>query len=128
MMNYYTPDEGYQALTVLGDEGRNAYRLATPADVVLPFLVFLSLSLPAVTLGKKCRYAISPFIYMISDYIENIAEIYVLGIYPKRNDSIMTLACYAVLLDIQPGQVISCRILPTTFYNRVYPIIQAVLI
>ncbi|CAF3774261.1 unnamed protein product, partial [Rotaria sordida] len=97
MMNYYTPDEGYQALTVLGDEGRNAYRLATHADVILPFLVFLSLSLTAVTLGKKYRYAIGPFIYMIADYIENIAEIYVLRIYPKRNDSIMTLACYAGL-------------------------------
>jgi hypothetical protein len=99
-MNYYTPDEGYQALSSLGDNGRNAYRLVNYADFVLPLLLFLSLSLPNVALGKRCHYVIGPLIYMISDYIENIFEKYVLEIYPKRNDLIMTLACYAGLVKI----------------------------
>ena len=99
-MNYYTPDEGYQALSSLGDNGRNAYRLANYADFVLPILLFLSLSLPNVALGKRCHYVIGPLIYMISDYIENIFEKYVLEIYPKRNDLIMTLACYSGLVKI----------------------------
>ncbi|CAF0781111.1 unnamed protein product [Adineta steineri] len=94
-MNYYTPDEGYQALTRLGNDGRNAYRLSNYTDFILPFLLFLSLSLPNLALGKGFCYIISPLIYMISDYIENIAEKYVLEIYPKRNDSIMMLACYS---------------------------------
>ncbi|CAF4232306.1 unnamed protein product, partial [Adineta steineri] len=99
-MNYYTPDEGYQALTRLGNDGRNAYRLSNYTDFILPFLLFLSLSLPNLALGKGSRYIISPLIYMISDYIENIAEKYVLEIYPKRNDSIMMLACYSGLIKM----------------------------
>lgn len=97
-MTYYTPEEGYQALTVLGHNGRNAYRLTNYADFVLPVLLFLSLSLPNLAVGKGSQYIIGPLFYMISDYIENIAEKYVLEIYPKRNDSIMTIACYAGLL------------------------------
>jgi hypothetical protein len=99
-MNYYTPDEGYQALSALGENGRNAYRLANYADFVLPLLFFLSFSLPNLALGKGCQYIIGPLIYMISEYIENIAEKYVLEIYPKRNDFVMTLACYSGLVKI----------------------------
>ena len=98
-MTYYTPDEGYQALSSLGDDGRNAYRLTNYVDFVIPLFFFLSLSLPNVALGKtRCHYVIGPLICMISDYIENIFEKYVLEIYPKRNDLIMTLACYAGLV------------------------------
>ena len=99
-MNYYTPDEGYQALTILGENGRNAYRLANYTDFVLPFLLFLSLSLPNLALGKGYRYIIGPLIYMIIDYFENIAEKYVLEIYPQRNDFVMTLACYFGLIKM----------------------------
>jgi hypothetical protein len=99
-MNYYTPDEGYQALSVLGDGGRDAYRLANYTDFVLPFLLFLSLSLSNLALGKRCHYVICPLAYMISDYVENIAEKYVLEIYPKRNDLVMTLACYSGLVKM----------------------------
>jgi hypothetical protein len=99
-MNYYTPDEGYEALSVLGVDGRHAYRLANYTDFILPFLLFLALSLPNVALGKRCRYVIGPLTYMISDYIENIAQKYVLEIYPQRNDTIMRLACYAGLIKL----------------------------
>ena len=99
-MTYYTPDEGYQALSSLGDDGRNAYRLGNYADFVLPLCFFLSLSLPNVALGKRSHYIVAPLIYMISDYIENIFEKYVLEIYPNRNDLIMTLACYAGLVKM----------------------------
>ncbi|UJR24409.1 hypothetical protein I4U23_005786 [Adineta vaga] len=94
---YYTPDEGYQTLSILGIDGRNAYRLTNYYDFVLPIILFLSLTLPNIALGEKCYCLIAPFIYMISDYIENLAEKYVLEIYPERNDSMMTLACYAGL-------------------------------
>ena len=94
-MTYYTPDEGYQTLSALGDNGRHAYRLMNYADFVLPFLLFLSLSLPNLTLRKGRQYIIVPFLYMIVDYVENLAEKYVLEIYPKRQDSVMKLACYA---------------------------------
>jgi hypothetical protein len=100
MMTYYTPDEGYQALSVLGDNGRHAYRLTNYVDFVLPILLFLSLSLPNLALGKGRQYIIGPFLYMISDYIENLAEKYVLEIYPKRHDSVMKLACYAGLMKM----------------------------
>ncbi|CAF3557763.1 unnamed protein product [Rotaria sp. Silwood1] len=99
-MSYYTPDEGYQVLSDLGDNGRNAYRLANYTDFVLPILLFLSLSLPNLALRKGCQYVIVPLIYMISDYIENVAEKYVLEIYPRRNDFVMTLACYFGLIKI----------------------------
>ena len=92
---YYTPDEGYQILTALDVGGRNAYRFANSLDFILPILLFLSLSLPDIALGERCHCLIMPFVYMISDYIENIAERYVLEIYPKRNDLMMTLAIYA---------------------------------
>ncbi|UJR32312.1 hypothetical protein I4U23_019776 [Adineta vaga] len=97
---YYTPDEGYQALTSLGSYGRHAYRLANYTDFVLPILFFLTLTLPNLALGKRSHYMIGPFIYMIVDYIENIAEKYVLDIYPQRNDTIMTLACYTGLIKL----------------------------
>jgi hypothetical protein len=74
--------------------------LANYADFVLPFSIFLSLSLPNVAIGKNCQHIIGPMIYMISDYIENISEKYVLEIYPKRNDLVMTLACYAGLVKL----------------------------
>jgi hypothetical protein len=99
-MTYYTPDEGYQALSVLGDNGRQAFRLANYIDFVLPIPVFLSLSLPNVAMGKGCQHIIGPLIFMISDYIENISEKYVLEIYPKRNDLVMTLACYAGIIKL----------------------------
>ncbi|CAF1550639.1 unnamed protein product [Adineta ricciae] len=97
---YNTPDEGSQTLTVLHVGGRNAYRLANYYDFVLPIILFLSLSLPNTALGEKCYCPTAPFIYMISDYIENIAEKYILEIYSKQNDSMMTLACYAGLKKI----------------------------
>ena len=100
LMNYYTPDEGYQVLSALGDSGRNAYRIANRRDFILPILLFLSLSLPNVAVGKGCRYVAVPFIYMVSDYIENIAEKYVLEIFPERNDVIIALACYVGLIKI----------------------------
>src|SRR4051794_37808507 len=51
-MNYYTSDEGYQVLSNLGEDGRNAYRLLNYWDFILPFLMFLSLSLSSIALGK----------------------------------------------------------------------------
>ena len=93
-MTYYTPDEGYQALTNLREGGRQAYRLANYFDFILPILLFLALSLPNVAMEKRSKHIIAPFLYMISDYMENLAQKYVLDIYPKRNDFIMTLACY----------------------------------
>ncbi|UJR24411.1 hypothetical protein I4U23_005787 [Adineta vaga] len=99
-LNYYTSDEGYQTLTVLGVDGRNAYRLTNYYDFVLPFFLFLSLSLPNIALDESCHCVIAPFIYMISDYIENLAEKYVLEIYPERNDLMMTLASYTGLIKI----------------------------
>ncbi|CAF1226676.1 unnamed protein product [Adineta ricciae] len=97
-INYYTPDEGYEALMNLGSRGRHAYRLANYTDFVLPILLFFSLTLPNLALGKGSRYVVGPFIYMFVDYLENIAEKYVLEIYPERNDPIMTFACYTVVV------------------------------
>ncbi|CAF2078560.1 unnamed protein product [Rotaria magnacalcarata] len=99
-IHYYTAEEGYQVLSNLGDHGRDAYRLANYADFTLPIFLFLSLSLPSLALGKGCLHVMGPLLYMISDYIENIAEKYVLEIYPKRNDIVMTLACYTGLVKI----------------------------
>lgn len=99
-LNYYTPDEGYEVLSKLGDRGRDAYRLTNYADFILPVCLFLSLSLPHLAMKNNDRFLILPLIYMISDYMENITEKYVLEIYPKRNDFIMTLACYTGLIKI----------------------------
>ena len=99
-MMYYTPDEGYQALTVLGKEGREAFRLANYIDFAIPLAIFFALSLPNVAMGKGSLHLIGPIVCSVSDYIENIAEKYVLEIYPKRNDLVMTLACYAGLVKI----------------------------
>ena len=93
-MSYYTADEGYQVLSNLGDDGRNAYRLVNYGDFLFPFLLFLSLSLSSIALGKGSYHLVAPFVCMISDYLENIAEKYVLEIFPKRNDFVMNLACY----------------------------------
>ncbi|UJR12864.1 hypothetical protein I4U23_017038 [Adineta vaga] len=97
-MTYYTPDEGYQTLSNLGDNGRRAYRLTNYAEFVFPILLFLSLSLSNLGMGKGYHYIIGPFLYMIFEYIENLAEKYVLEIYPNRHDSLMNLACYAGLV------------------------------
>ena len=91
-LTYYTADEGYEVLSILGDQGRQAYRLVNYADFVLPILLFLSLSLPHVAMGTNNRWIVFPLAYMLSDYMENIAEKYVLEIYPSRNDFVMTLA------------------------------------
>lgn len=99
-LTYYTPDEGYQTLAVLGDQGRDAYRWTNYADFVIPVLFFLSVSLPNVAMGKDSRYIVAPLIYMISDYLENIAQKFVLEIYPKRNDFVMTAACYAGMVKM----------------------------
>ncbi len=97
-MIYYTPDDGYEALSVLGDKGRQAYRLASYIDFLLPISLFLALSLPNLAMGKANQYIIAPFLCMISDYIENLAEKYVLEIYPNRHDTVMQIACYAGLM------------------------------
>jgi hypothetical protein len=93
-LNYYTSDEGYQVLSNLGEDGRNAYRLLNYWDCVLPFLIFFSVSLSNIALGKGRYYVIAPFATMVFDYMENIAEKYVLEIFPERNDFAMNLACY----------------------------------
>jgi len=97
---YFTPDDGYEVLSNLGDQGRQAYRLLNYIDFILPISLFLSLSLPNLAMNKGPAYIIAPFLYMISDYIENLAEKYVLEIYPNRHDTIMSLACYAGLLKM----------------------------
>jgi hypothetical protein len=99
-MAYYTSDEGYQVLSNLGEDGRNAYRLVNYGDFVLPFLIFLSLSLSSIALGKGHYHVIAPFVYMVFDYLENIAEKYVLEIFPERNDFAMSLACYFGLVKM----------------------------
>ncbi|CAF1224006.1 unnamed protein product [Adineta steineri] len=98
-MTYYTPDEGYQTLSNLGDDGRRAYRLTNNAEFVFPILLFLSLSLSNLVMGKGHHYITGPFLYMIFEYIENLAEKYVLEIYPNRHDTVMKLACYAGLIN-----------------------------
>ncbi|CAF3798604.1 unnamed protein product [Rotaria magnacalcarata] len=115
-IHYYTAEEGYQVLSNLGDHGRDAYRLANYADFTLPIFLFLSLSLPSLALGKGCLHVMGPLLYMISDYIENIAEKYVLEIYPKRNDIVMTLACYTGLVKI------------LTFLGSLFVLIKSILI
>jgi hypothetical protein len=104
-MNYYTSDEGYQVLSNLGEDGRNAYRLVNYGEFVLPFLVFLSISLSSIALGKGRYHIVAPFVYMIFDYLENIAEKYVLEIFPERNDFVMSLACYFGLVKMSGGGV-----------------------
>jgi hypothetical protein len=105
MLYYYTPDEGYQTLTNLGEKGRDAFRLANYVDFAIPLTIFFALSLPNVAMGKGCLHIIGPMVCAVSDYIENIAEKYVLEIYPKRNDLVMTLACYAGLVKMGSAYV-----------------------
>lgn len=100
-VTYYTSEEGYEILTNLGNDGRHSYQLAKYySDFILPILFFMSLSLPNLSMGKDSRYVIAPFIHMTADYIENMAERYVLDIYPRRNDLIMTLACYSGVVKV----------------------------
>jgi hypothetical protein len=99
-MSYYTSDEGYQVLSNLGEDGRNAYRLVNYGDFVLPFLIFLSVSLSSIALGKGQYHVIAPFVCMVFDCLENIAEKYVLEIFPERNDFAMNLACYFGLVKM----------------------------
>lgn len=99
-LNYYTADEGYQVLLNLGEQGRQAYRWTNYADFILPILLFLSLSLPNLAMKTNNRLITFPFIYMLFDYLENIAEKYVLEIYPERNDLIMTFAAGTGLIKI----------------------------
>jgi hypothetical protein len=104
-MNYYTSDEGYQVLSNLGEDGRNAYRLLNYADFVFAALIFLSWSLSNIALGKGRYHVIAPFVVMVFDYLENIAEKYVLEIFPERNDFVMNLACYFGLVKISAAGV-----------------------
>ena len=104
-MNYYTSDEGYQVLSNLGEDGRNAYRLLNYGEFVFPFLIFLSLSLSSTALGKGRYHVIAPFVYMVFEYLENIAEKYVLEIFPERNDFVMSLACYFGLVKFSAAGV-----------------------
>lgn len=100
VLNYYSPEEGYQALALLGEQGRHAYRLANYTDFVLPVLLFLSVGLPFIALKKSPSHLILAFLYLITDYLENLAEKYVLEIFPERNDTIMMIACYTGLTKI----------------------------
>ena len=93
-VTYYTPEEGYQILSTLGEKGRNAYRWTNYADFAFPLFLALSVSLPQLALGQSARHLVPALTYLIFDYLENVAEKYVLEIYPKRNDQVMTLACY----------------------------------
>ncbi|UJR12624.1 hypothetical protein I4U23_016799 [Adineta vaga] len=99
-MNYYTSEEGYQVLSNLGEDGRNAYRLVNYVDFIFPFLICLSLTLSNIALKQRYYHIIAPFVFMIFDYLENIAEKYVLEIFPGRNDFIMNLACYFGLMKM----------------------------
>ena len=103
ILNYYTPDEGYQVLSNLGEHGRNAYRLVNYGEFIFPFLISLSMGLSSIALGKGSFHLIAPFVYMIFDYLENVAEKYVLEIFTERNDFVMSLACYFGLVKILAG-------------------------
>lgn len=105
MMSYYTADEGYQVLSNLGEDGRNAYRLISYADFVFPFLICLSMGLASIALGKGNHHLIAPFVCMVFDYLENVAEKYVLEIFSARNDIVMTLACYFGLVKMFASSV-----------------------
>ena len=105
ILNYYTPDEGYQVLSNLGGDGRNAYRLVNYGEFIFPFLISLSMGLSSIALGKGSFHLIAPFVYMIFDYLENIAEKYVLEVFPERNDFVMKLACYFGLVKMLAGSV-----------------------
>ena len=118
-MSYYTPAEGYQALSALGPGGRNAYRLLNYVDFVVPFANFLSLSLSNIALGSEGAGVTFPFMYLIADFAENLAERFVLDIYPRRNDAVMTLACYFGLIKMLFA-VISALILMANIFTSVY--------
>jgi hypothetical protein len=105
ILNYYTPDEGYQVLSNLGEDGRNAYRFVNYGEFIFPFLIALSMGLSSIALGKGCYHLIAPSVYMVFDYLENIAEKYVLEIFPERNDFVMQLACYFGLVKMLAGSV-----------------------
>ena len=118
-MSYYTPADGYRALSVLGPGGRNAYRLLNYVDFLVPLANFLSLSLSNIALGSEGAGVTFPFLYFIADYAENLAERYVLEIYPTRNDAVMTLACYFGLIKMLFG-AISLLILLVTITKSAY--------
>lgn len=93
-VTFYTANQGYQILIDLKSGGRDAYRLANYIDFILPIFLFLSLSLTNLVLNKTNPSVKYPFIYLVSDYLENLTEKYVLEIFPERNDFVMNLTCY----------------------------------
>ncbi|CAF1646448.1 unnamed protein product [Adineta ricciae] len=125
-MTYYTADEGYQVLSNLGEGGRNAYRLVNYVDFVFPFLMFLSISSSNIAFGKGRYYLIAPLVCMVFDYLENIAERYVLEIFPERNDFVMNLACYFGLVKmsavIVSGSLFTFNVLQWFWRRRNYPL------
>ena len=103
---YYTPEQAYQRLAILGEQGRAAYMRILMGDLVYPALLgsFLSVAItqvfrhafPANSVWHKLN--LLPLANMTVDYLENILLITLLTNYPTHLNGVATIAGFVTLV------------------------------
>lgn len=97
----YSPDQAYEYLVALGEDGRSAYiGMALTSDMVFPvvyamalsvafMLVLRKLHLPSGRLRYLCMF---PFMIVIADWCENLGLAMVTRAFPERADVLVLSA------------------------------------
>lgn len=99
----YSPDQVYEHLTALGEEGRSAYtRMALTSDLAFPVIYSLALSVALMLVLQKLfppasrfRYlCLFPFLIIIIDWCENLSLAFVTCSFPETVDWVVNSASF----------------------------------
>jgi hypothetical protein len=106
MEAHYTPSEAYARLTALGEAGRRFYlwRVLAGLDVVLPFLMALTLSAGIQLLvggrGGSERWVLLPWYGAAADYLENLVIGSLLITFPTEHPFVAFVAGWITTLKL----------------------------
>ncbi|NOQ15063.1 MAG: hypothetical protein GQ583_11375 [Methyloprofundus sp.] len=99
----YSPEQVYENLARLGEEGRSAYTcMALTSDLVFPVIYSLALSVALMLTLKKLfpptsRFlflCLFPFLIVIADWCENLSLAFVTRVFPEPADLVVSSASF----------------------------------
>ncbi len=98
MRPWYTPEDAYHLLDVMGTSGRNAYwQLFFTVDILIPLLAILFLW-SALSRGAFRKFRSFALVGGIADYLENIVIMILLANYPDHLNGLVTIAaCFTLV-------------------------------